>query len=172
MGVLLVGGSWPGLAPSRYNVCMTKIRELRASLARETVAILERGTYTSPNGVVVDLGEEIARAVSGTVEYAPDADLPNPSPNPARMRIEVTPEGTFEAAHRLRDANPVVLNFASAKHPGRWVPRWRPGPGGGAGPGQRAVRLHQGPRHVPHEPAARHSLQRCHDPFAGGSRDP
>ena len=97
---------------------MTKIRELRASLARETVAILERGTYTSPNGVVVDLGEEIALAVSGTVEYAPDADLPNPSPNPARMRIEVTPEGTFEAAHRLRDANPVVLNFASAKHLG------------------------------------------------------
>ncbi|MDO5084518.1 MAG: TIGR02452 family protein [Arachnia propionica] len=97
---------------------MTRIRDLRAAQARETVTILERGTYTSPNGVVVDLREEIARAVTGTVEYAPDADLPSPAATTPRVRIEVTPEGTFEAARRLRDENPVVLNFASAKHPG------------------------------------------------------
>ncbi|MDO5068099.1 MAG: TIGR02452 family protein [Propionibacteriaceae bacterium] len=97
---------------------MTKIRDLRAALARETVAILERGTYTSAGGVLVDIVPWIEQAVTGTVEYAPDAELPDPPVTAARVRIEVTAEGTFEAAHRLRDENPVALNFASAKHPG------------------------------------------------------
>lgn len=97
---------------------MTIKRDLRAAQARETVTILERGSYVSSGGVEVDLSDDIRRAVSGTVEYSPDADLPTPSPTQARVRIEVTPEGTFEAAHRLRGENPVALNFASAKNPG------------------------------------------------------
>lgn len=97
---------------------MTIKRDLRAAQARETVTILECGSYVSPGGVEVDLGNDIRRAVSGTVEYGPEDDLPTPSSAPVRVRVEVTPEGTFEAAHRLRDENPVALNFASAKNPG------------------------------------------------------
>lgn len=82
------------------------------------MAILERGSYVTPGGVVVELRADIERAVTGTVEYAPDDALSSPEPTTARVRVEVTPEGTLEAAHRLRDEDPVALNFASAKHPG------------------------------------------------------
>ncbi len=87
-------------------------------MARATVAIIETGHYTTTSGKVVSLKSQIAEAVVGTVEYAPEARLVDPAPVARQTRFEVELEGTFEAAYRLRHRDPVVLNFASAKHPG------------------------------------------------------
>ncbi len=92
--------------------------------AQETVAILERGSYTAPSGRTVPISAALGRAVRGTVLYRPDeldrllADLPSGRPG---TRIEVTGETTLAAARRLRvpgGAAPLALNFASAKNPG------------------------------------------------------
>lgn len=93
-------------------------RDHLAALARETVEIIDRGFYLNGRGERVELREQIERAVTGTVEYAPDAELPNPEPKPGRVHVKVQQMGTFEAAHRIRTADPVVLNFASATRPG------------------------------------------------------
>lgn len=93
-------------------------RDHLAALARETVEIIDRGFYLNGRGERVELREQIERAVAGTVEYAPDAELPNPEPKPGRVHVKVQQIGTFEAAHRIRTADPVVLNFASATQPG------------------------------------------------------
>ena len=52
-------------------------RDHLAALARETVEIIDRGFYLNGRGERVELREQIERAVTGTVEYAPDAELPN-----------------------------------------------------------------------------------------------
>ena len=93
-------------------------RDHLAALAHETVEIIDRGFYLNGRGERVELRGQIEHAVAGTVEYAPDAELPNPEPKPGRVHVKVRRIGTFEAAHRLRDADPVALNFASARHPG------------------------------------------------------
>ena len=79
-------------------------RDHLAALARETVEIIDRGFYLNGRGERVELREQIERAVAGTVEYAPDAELPNPEPKPGRVHVKVQQMGTFEAAHRIRTA--------------------------------------------------------------------
>ena len=102
-------------------------RSRRASLAQETLGIVERGCYESPAGRVIDIGRDLRAAVSGTRLYRP-ADFPaaltgcDQVPVAACTTTEVTPETTLAAARRLAtteaQADTLCLNFASAKNPG------------------------------------------------------
>lgn len=92
-------------------------RSTAAKIGVETVAILKAGEYAAPSGRTVDLREILARAKAGTKSYAP-ADPVSPRSGAHETKIEVTGEGTLEAAKRLEASNPCALNFASAKHPG------------------------------------------------------
>lgn len=97
-------------------------------LAQETLAICERGTYTSPTGERLSIEAAMAAARAGTTLYTPRRlrDLlyapPLPSSEVAAASIELRPETSMEAARRLclgenrRDV--LVLNFASARNPG------------------------------------------------------
>jgi uncharacterized protein (TIGR02452 family) len=85
---------------------------------------VERGSYRAPSGREVDVRTSIEAAIHGTRLFTPDelaslAPTPSDAPPP---RIEVTPETTAAAAHRLveaeRERGVLALNFASAKNPG------------------------------------------------------
>ena len=88
---------------------------LRA-IAQETVAIVERGRFDGPGGVV-DIAAAVAAAVAGTRLHLPGEVLtPDPGP-PVTPEIEVTGESSLAAARRLGDGV-ACLNFASARNPG------------------------------------------------------
>lgn len=95
-----------------------------AGVAKETLAIVERGTYTCPSGQVVSIAAEVAAALAGTVLHRPDelAALPLPTPTGGPPRLEVWAESTAGAARRLvereGETDVALLNFASAKNPG------------------------------------------------------
>lgn len=101
-------------------------RENRASLAKETLDILQQGTYLAPSGRSVDISKDVAGAIQHSRLYRPSdfpTDLPLAPPSyTGNTHIEVTPETTLEAAHRLalvsQDADVLCLNFASARNPG------------------------------------------------------
>ncbi|MFJ8626520.1 TIGR02452 family protein [Kitasatospora sp. NPDC093550] len=94
-------------------------------VARMNEEIAARGSYRTAGGELVQVGEQLTAARAGTVSYAPPAldalvaaGAPGPGP---RGSVEVTAEGSIEAARRLvaQGAGPVgVLNFASARNPG------------------------------------------------------
>jgi uncharacterized protein (TIGR02452 family) len=89
---------------------------LRA-IARDTVAITERGVYrATPAGEVV-IGEQVARAVTGTWLYLPDDAVSPPTPASAAPTVEVTNESSLSATHRL-GGDVACLVFASARNPG------------------------------------------------------
>ena len=102
-------------------------RSSRASTARETLEIMERGEYRSPSGRVVRIADGLASALEGTRLYRPE-DFPDQvagcggRQGAPEVRAEVTPETSLQAARRLAAdaARPDVLclNFASAKNPG------------------------------------------------------
>lgn len=89
---------------------------LRA-IAHETIAIMERGTYSVPGSGEVRLAADIDRAVAGTRLYLPGDELPQAGPAAGTPRMEVTPETTLAAARRL-GGDVACLVFASAKNPG------------------------------------------------------
>ncbi len=94
-----------------------------AGVAKETVAIVERGEYTCPSGQVVSIRAEVAAALAGTVLHRPEdfARLPTPPAGPPRATLEVWAATTGAATRRLvEEGAPAVaaLNFASAKNPG------------------------------------------------------
>lgn len=95
-----------------------------AGLAKETVAIVERGSYTGPSGQVVSIAGAVAAARKGTVLYRPDDfdALPVPAGIGEAPRIEVWADTTGGAARRLVQqegvAEVAALNFASARNPG------------------------------------------------------
>lgn len=95
-----------------------------ASVAKETVEILEAGQYRAPSGVMVQVGDAVEAAVEGTVLYPPGSlDGWEPAERgEGRARVEVTAETTAEAGRRLvakeRVPRVAALNFASAKNPG------------------------------------------------------
>lgn len=93
------------------------MRNLRRSIAAETVAILERGGYHYPDGGHVPLTGLVARAVAGTRIYGPGEPLPAVLPTAGSPRLEVTPETTLAAARRLA-GDVACLVFASARSPG------------------------------------------------------
>ena len=96
-----------------------------AGVAKETLAILERGAYAAPSGANVVVRESVEAAMAKTVLYTPEAfdrlTLPVQA-TAASARVEVTAETTAEAGRRLVEAEQVprvvALNFASAKNPG------------------------------------------------------
>ncbi len=101
-----------------------------SSRLREVAAvnegIVERGSYRASGGEPVDLADRLAAARAGTVSYDPaglDALVAagGPGPTADSGTVEVTAEGSVQAARRLVEAGagPVgVLNFASARNPG------------------------------------------------------
>ncbi|MFF7637376.1 TIGR02452 family protein [Kitasatospora sp. NPDC008050] len=94
-------------------------------VARENEEIAERGGYQGPGGARVTIGGLLAAARAGTLSYGPvgPAGGEGAVPGPGRPAIEVTAEGSLEAAARLvaaggPQARVGVLNFASARNPG------------------------------------------------------
>ncbi|MFI5497803.1 TIGR02452 family protein [Nocardia asteroides] len=88
-------------------------------------AIAERGRYRTGSGATVEIGALIAAARTGTMSYTPaqlDALTDRTPPGPGPAVVEVTAEGSIEAARRLHAADAAgrigVLNFASARNPG------------------------------------------------------
>jgi len=97
-----------------------------ASIAKETLEIVERGSYRTAAGRDVSIASEVARAVAATVLYRPEelerlVASPGAGGGPA-ARVEVTRETTADAARRLahdeREPGVALLNFASARNPG------------------------------------------------------
>jgi uncharacterized protein (TIGR02452 family) len=97
-----------------------------AGIAKETLRIVEGGSYRAPSGAEVSVRDTVDAAVKGTRLYRPaecEQLLRRTSAHPpASCRIEVTDESTAEAGRRLVQAEGVAgvmaLNFASAKNPG------------------------------------------------------
>ena len=99
-------------------------RSFRAQLAKETLAILEAGTYTIQGGKSVSIRSAQKACEKGTVLYSPEA-LAQMTPTTANgivTKFEVTGETTLAATRRLvQDAalpKVACLNFASAKNAG------------------------------------------------------
>jgi uncharacterized protein (TIGR02452 family) len=98
-----------------------------AGIAKDTLRIVECGSYRTPSGAEVSVRDTVDAAVRGTTLYRPaecDQLLRCASTHPpASCRIEVTDESTAEAGRRLvqteDEASVVALNFASAKNPRR-----------------------------------------------------
>lgn len=95
-------------------------------MAKQTVAILERGAYTTPSGREVSIAAQLERSVKGTRVIGPDdwTALVKSAPEPQDRKtiVEMSGETTLAAARRLHDEEPsediLALNFASAKNPG------------------------------------------------------
>ncbi len=106
-------------------------RKGRAETARETLEILETGTYRSPAGRPVEISEALDSAVGESRLYSPQ-QFPEvnaarderlaAAPCPRPIRIEVINATTLAAGRRLveeqHQEDVLLLNFASAKHPG------------------------------------------------------
>ncbi|MFG2057607.1 TIGR02452 family protein [Micromonospora sp. NPDC048930] len=91
---------------------------LRA-IARDTLDILDAGTYVNARGETVHLADPVRAAVAGTRLHLPDEPLDTPPVGGRPPRIEVTGESTLLAARRLAAGGKVAaLVFASAKNPG------------------------------------------------------
>ncbi|GAA4585233.1 TIGR02452 family protein [Planotetraspora phitsanulokensis] len=104
------------------RIMSTRLR----AIARDTVAAVQHGGYTSPGGQWVYLADDVAHAVASTRLYLPEEDLgtaqgdaeaEHDMPN---LRIEVTNESTLEAARAMAGdgTDLACLVFASAKNPG------------------------------------------------------
>lgn len=95
-------------------------RDLAREYGHQAVQILEAGQYVAPSGRTVQIGEQLERAVQGTVSYPPDVSLPEAQPGPHATRIQVINDSTLAAARLLLDEghHPAALNFASANRPG------------------------------------------------------
>jgi uncharacterized protein (TIGR02452 family) len=102
-------------------------RSTRAELARDTVEIVERGSYHSASGRVVDTARSIRECLEATRYYGPEEleqlrrdVLDRPGVDRSTI-FEVVNETTLCGIARVLSCGqgPVaVLNFASAKNPG------------------------------------------------------
>jgi uncharacterized protein (TIGR02452 family) len=96
-------------------------RSARASLAEETLRLIEQGGYTSSSGKSVDLAEPVSTSVRGTAGIAPAEVLAVVRAREVKSIIEVTSESTLQALIRLQGEDApglACLNFASAKNAG------------------------------------------------------
>lgn len=102
-------------------------RASRQSNAQETVAIVERGSYQSPGGRVVDISAQVERCLAGTEFFPPEHlkrirnEVLTQLPAGNDTVIEVRNETALQGIARVLAENggPVaVLNFASARNPG------------------------------------------------------
>ena len=93
--------------------------------AKDTLAIIDAGRYTSADGALVDISEAQRAAVGGTRLITPGqaAELVSrlPEGDGAAPIVEVIDARTQSAAHELvitGTADPLVLNFASGRNVG------------------------------------------------------
>src|SRR5262249_20650187 len=95
-------------------------RDRAAKMGRETVQILEAGSYKTRAGTVVGIRDLVRRSVDQTCSYPPDHPLPEIQRGEKSTSIAVANESTLVAARRLVEEGltVVVLNCASATHPG------------------------------------------------------
>ncbi len=100
-------------------------REVRSRIAQETLSLMEAGGYQNALGKYIDIAGALEQAKAGTVHYPGEAlrqlVAGQGAPESFATRFEVRNEATLAAAHRLIQAgyaNPLCLNFASAKNPG------------------------------------------------------
>ncbi|HRE46925.1 MAG TPA: TIGR02452 family protein [Aggregatilineales bacterium] len=100
----------------------------RRAIAAQTITILEKGEYETPNGANVSLAHSLAACLSATRCYDPDSlaalrdqVIATPSPYP-ETTFEVISETTLEGCARLvaagRYTRVGALNFASARNAG------------------------------------------------------
>lgn len=101
-----------------------------ATVAKETVEILKRGTYINRHGETVNVRAELDAACTGSLRYEPEDFAKVFAERDAYLQshaeryvtsYEVTNETTLYAARRLVDggcSDVLCLNFASAKNPG------------------------------------------------------
>jgi len=102
-------------------------RSERMSLAKQTVAIVEQGSYQSSSGRLIDISQSVQSCLTGTRLFAPEElerlrneILGRPAEGKSTL-FEVVNETTLAGAARLlrTGSGPVAaLNFASAKNPG------------------------------------------------------
>lgn len=96
----------------------------RAQTGRETVELVERGTYVAPSGRTVSIASEVAYAKANTRAFSAGADFTSTRAFADSTRIDVTSETTARATQRLvldeseEPGHTACLNFASAKNPG------------------------------------------------------
>lgn len=100
-------------------------REVRSRIAQESLSLMEAGGYENSQGKYVDIAGALAQAKAGTVHYKGEALQQLMNSYGGRQsfatRFEVRNEATLAAARRLIGlgyADPLCLNFASAKNPG------------------------------------------------------
>ncbi len=105
-------------------------RTERASLAKQTLDILNKGFYMAPgSGDRVGLADEMAQAIAGTTLHTPDGlddllsrvlatDAPYDTPATLELAVETTLEAIVRVAAQEPGASVMALNFASAKNPG------------------------------------------------------
>lgn len=94
-------------------------RDVAARLGRDTVEIADKGTYTAPSGRTVNIRSAVAKACEGTVEYPPDATLPEIPRQRRSTRFAVENATVLDVGRRMRETGPVAaLNFAAAGSPG------------------------------------------------------
>ncbi|MBW3597556.1 MAG: TIGR02452 family protein [Planctomycetes bacterium] len=102
-------------------------RSKRAELARQTVEIVERGSYRLADGRTSDIASAVESCLASTRVFAPENlerlrrdVLAQPAPN-RTTEIEVRNETTLAGVSRLLAEGcqrVTALNFASAKNPG------------------------------------------------------
>jgi uncharacterized protein (TIGR02452 family) len=106
----------------RNGVEVMNARTKNVSIAKETIAVINNQKYTSLNGNVVDISQEMDSAIDGTVYYPADSLVGTPPDQaPIHTKFEVVNETTAQAAVRLLASgktNLVALNFASARNQG------------------------------------------------------
>jgi uncharacterized protein (TIGR02452 family) len=102
-------------------------RSTRAELARETVEIVEGGSYRSATGRDVDIAGTVRKCLDATRFYTPEEmkglrqKALNRVTEIVSTSLEVVNETTLAGVARLLADGPgpvAVLNFASAKNPG------------------------------------------------------
>jgi len=97
----------------------------RIEIAKDTLEVLEKGSYTNSKGEQIDIAITQKNAVENTRLFKPDEleemRVNNKKVNNFQTRYEVTNETTLDAARPLVEdgvEDVLCLNFASAKNPG------------------------------------------------------
>lgn len=94
-------------------------RDVARTLGNETRRILAAGHYRSPSGQRVYIRDDLRAAVDGTIEYRPGDDLDvSQIQRRGRTRVSVVNSDALSVARQHAERRPLVLNFASATHPG------------------------------------------------------
>ncbi len=100
-------------------------RQRRATIAQETLAILQNGSYQASDSHTISIADALATSCQNTLLYEPEdyselLSKAEASTKVAATSINVSNRTTLAAARSLveRFPNIACLNFASAKNPG------------------------------------------------------